>query len=144
MNKISNNNFIHNYKTSFNGKSEDKSSMEDNIKNGINKLVARAEREVAEYGDFAPVVEKLSSCTEGLKIGEPSLKIVYANYQKDKTFKRLELDVPSASGKSTATVVMELANKDNILKALSEDGFTDRIKENIKSAAESLSDKEFA
>lgn len=144
MNKISNSNFIYNNNNvSFNGKkSEEKKPMEDVILNAINKLYQRAQREMPDYGDFAPIVEKLNF-NEDLKIGEPSVKIVYANYNKDKTLKRLELDVPSVSGKSRENIAMELANKETILDILSDEHLTTRIKNNILNASKAFKDAEF-
>lgn len=144
MNKISNNNFIYNNNNvSFNGKkNEDKKPMEDVILNTVNKLSKRAQREMPDYGDFAPIVEKLNF-NEDLKIGEPSIKIVYANYNKDKTLKRLELDVPSVSGKSRENIAMELANKETILDILSDEHLITRIKNNVLNASKAFNDAEF-
>lgn len=144
MNRITSNKFMHNNKISFSGKNEENFSMENIIQNGINKLAQRAEREMAEYGDFAPIVEKFTNYDEKLNIGEPSIKIVYADYKKDKTLKRLELDVPSRTGKSNANIVMEMANKQDILKILSDKNLIARVKDNIQSASDSFTDREFA
>ena len=143
MRKISKNNFIYS-RTSFNTKKEEKNSMENILQNGINNLAKRAEREVPEYGDFAPVVEKFEKYDTDLKIGSPSMKIVYANDKKDKTLKRLELDVPSASGKSSSNIAMELGNKQEILNALFSEKLVERIKNNIQNAAKAMVDKDFA
>ena len=144
MNRVSNNQYTYNNNVSFNGKNEGKMLTDDIIQNGINKLAQRAEREMAEYGDFAPIVEKMPNHNKDLKIGEPSIKIVYANYSKDKTLKRLELDVPSESGKSNANYVLELANKQDILKVLADKNLATRIKNDIQDAAESFEERNFA
>ncbi|MBQ3102500.1 hypothetical protein IJC60_05810 [bacterium] len=144
MNRIPNNKFARVNNLSFDGKSKGKEPMEDAIQSGINKLAQRAEREVAEYGDFAPVVEKLADYDKTLNIGEASIKIVYANYKDDKTLKRLELDVPSKSGKSNANFAMKLGNKKEILKILSSENLAERIKNNLREASSSFEDRSFA
>jgi hypothetical protein len=74
MNRIPKNNFIYN-KISFNGKNEEKKSMRNIIQNGINNLAQRAEREVVEYGDFAPVYESFKNTNPDLNIDKYQLKI---------------------------------------------------------------------
>ncbi len=145
MNRIQSNRFVYDNMIQSGYKGEGKKTVEDIIQDGINKLAQRAEREVVEYGDFAPVVEKFANYNvKDLKIGVPSIKIVYADYKGDKSLKRLELDVPSESGKSNANIVMELASKEDILKILSDKGLVERIKKNIQDASEAFEDREFA
>lgn len=140
MNKILNSNF-NQHNISFNRKkNKEIKSMDSEIQTAINKLLQRAEREMPEYGDFAPISEKFENRNENLNIGEPSIKIVYANFSKDKTLKRLELEIPSKTGKSSANVAMELADKKAILKALSDKNLANRINDNIQNASSALED----
>lgn len=144
MNRILNNNLKQSNITFNSKKSEENNSMEDTIQSAINKLVQRGQREMPEYGDFAPIIEKFTNTDDNLKIGEPSIKIVYANYNKDKTLKRLELDIPSKSGLSKANIAMELADKKDILDVLSDENLKNRIEKNMQKVANEFKDGNYA
>ena len=50
--------------------------MKDKVKNMVKKITLRAEREVPEYGDFAPVYEEFKNTDTSLKATDFMLKIV--------------------------------------------------------------------
>ena len=105
--------------------------FEEQIKTLIQKILERSEREVPEYGDFKMVYEilpnikkELSATDFVLRIerpaeSEPTLRTLDAVAYKVPLIKRYERTLASGT-------------KDDILKAMNDEGFADKVKETFE------------
>lgn len=117
-------------------------NMEKLIEEYINKIFKRAEREVPEYGDFAPVYEQftnpdksLSATDFMLKISKPPKSI--AGHEKIRNLEVVAYRLPTPY---KAERIVATGDKDNILKQLQNPEIIAKIQEAAKSLSHNLED----
>jgi len=117
-------------------------TLEECVKKFTKKLSSRAEREVPEYGDFAPVYEQFANPDKNLgatdfmlKISKPPKNI--AGHEKIRNLEVVayRLPLPYKSERIVAT-----GNKEDILLQLKDPEFVEKIQKAAKSLSESLDD----
>lgn len=95
----------------------------------LNKIVKRAELEVTEYGDFAPIYEYFKNTNPDLNIDKYQLKIFKMpkiNVEDEtKRFIMAEVYLPSRDYK--ADIILGSGNKEEILKQLKSPDFVDKL-----------------
>ena len=109
--------------TSFHGikpKTGEVKTMEENIKKMIKDILSRAEREVPEYGDFAPVFEEFKNTEKKLLATDFMMKIYHVADEATKKKRGLELVAYKLPSPYKAAKVLETGTKEEILKKLQE------------------------
>lgn len=109
-------------------------SLEKQIEKMISKLTERAEREVADYGDFAPVFETMANPDKKLKATNYVLKIhkPQGSDPKVRILDAAAYQMPSPY-KYERTLIE--GTKEEILKALKEKDFITQTKETFERLA---------
>jgi len=105
----------------------------------VMSLRKRCEREISEYGDFAPVVERYINKDSSIYAGNIYLKCyqppkIIENYQKKRY---LELVIETPSGVSNSSVALKGGSKKDILETLKNEDFAFEV---INKAKEVISD----
>ena len=116
--------------------------MENLIKEAINNLLLRAEREVPEYGSFSKVSEKFKNIDESLITDKYVLEIVMPpkdveNYQKKRALKILATK-PNCD--SSVEMILAIGSKEDILAKLKDSGLVELIKEKSSDLSYNLED----
>lgn len=118
-------------------------SFEDNITNLITNLKNRAEREVCEYGSFAPVNEKFQVKDAKLLVDKLILRITplprelkseVENFEK---LRYLELVGVSQNG-TRDRLILKRGTKEEILKKLEEKDLSDNLQKTIKEISDNF------
>ena len=91
--------------------------MEEKIKKMIKDILAR-EREVYEYGDFAPVYEEFKNTDKELLATDFMIKIYHISDENSKTKRALELLAYKLPTPYRATQIIETGTKEDILNKL--------------------------
>ena len=95
----------------------------------LEALINRAEREVPEYGDFAPVYESFKNTNPKLDIDRYQLKVFKMPKAQvpDETKRYLEAEVFTKAGTYKANILLGFGNKDEIMKQLKSKDFVDNL-----------------
>lgn len=142
MNKI-NQNKINN--TQFKGLKPAKSeavNMELDFKKMLNQILVRAEREVPEYGDFAPVYEILKNVDRTLCPTDFMLRIskLPKGMENSETTRVLELVAYKVPTPYKSVRTLAYGTKEEILNKLKSGEITSEIEMTAKKLSEDLSD----
>ena len=123
--QIQNQNFVNGVKKM----TEKTSNYTDSFYKMLNNLINRAEREVPEYGDFAPVYENFKNTNPELDIDRYQLKIYKAPkaYEPDETKRYLEAEVYNKAGTYKANIMLGSGKKDEIMKQIKSEDFVDKL-----------------
>ena len=142
MNKID---MINLNKTNFKGtqKMENHTkSLDKSLDESVRKILERAQREVPEYGDFAPVYEQLKNPDKSLCATDFVIKIVKPpkNIENHEKIRNLEVSAYKIPQPYKAERIITTGSKDEILKALSKKDLPEQIKSALISLSEDLED----
>ncbi len=117
-------------------------TLETSIKKFVKTLANRAEREVPEYGDFAPVYEQFQNPDKSLvatdfmlKISKPPKNI--ANHEKIRNLEVVAYKLPLPY---KAERIIATGNKEDILKKLQSEEVLGEIHKAVKSLSDNLED----
>lgn len=132
-------------KTQFGGikpKPSEVKNMDELIKKMITDLLARAEREVPEYGEFRVVWEEFKNPDKSLDATDFLLKITKPPKEIAGTEKERYLEVAALKRGTPygAESVIGFGTKEDILNKLKEDGLANKIKEKLISLSKGLED----
>ena len=122
--------------TNFGGikpKASEVKKMDELIKKMVADLLARAEREVPEYGDFKIVYEEFKNPDKNLIATDFMLKITKPpkNVEGHEKKRYLELVAYNLPSPYIAEKLLEIGTKDKILAKLKENNLADIIKEKL-------------
>lgn len=106
-------------------KMDSEKTYEDNVYEMIDKVIARAEREVPDYGDFAPVYEEFANKNNDLSIGRYQLKVLKMPKTDvpDEKKRFIQAAVYSKAGDYKADVLLASGHKSKIMNILKSDDF---------------------
>lgn len=95
----------------------------------LKDITERAEREVPEYGDFAPVYENFKNINPKLDVDRYQLKIYKMPKAQvsDETERFLEAEVYTKAGTYRASLLLGSGKKEDILKQLKSEEFTEKL-----------------
>lgn len=116
--------------------------MEEYIKNMVENLLKRAEREVPDYGDFKTVFEEFKNPDKSLCVSDFLLKIVKPpkNIDGHEKLRNLELVAYKLPSPYMAEKILASGSKNEIIKQLNSTDIMNIIKEAAESLAYNLSD----
>ena len=125
--QVQNKNFVNGVKKM----SEKANNYTDSFYKMLKDLTERAEREVPEYGDFAPVYENFKNLNPKLDVDRYQLRIFKMPKAQvaDETKRYLEAEVFTKAGTYKANILLGSGNKEEILKQLKSDDFVDKLNE---------------
>ena len=125
--QVQNKNFVNGVKKM----TEKTNSYTDSFYKMLKDLIKRAEREVPEYGDFAPVYENFKNLNPNLDVDRYQLRIfkMPKSQVPDETKRYLEAEVFTKSGAYKADMLLGSGNKDEIMKQLKSEDFVDKLNE---------------
>ena len=114
--------------------------MKDNVKNMVKKITLRAEREVPEYGDFAPVYEEFKNTDTSLKATDFMLKIVKppSNIKGHEKLRYIELSAYQLPMPYKMSRLIAKGTKEEILQQLKEEDFFETITKNFSEMSRNL------
>ena len=114
--------------------------MKDNVKNMVKKITLRAEREVPEYGDFAPVYEEFKNTDTSLKATDFMLKIVKppSNIKGHEKLRYIELSAYQLPMPFKISRLIAKGTKEEILQQLKEEDFFETITKNFSEMSRNL------
>lgn len=117
-------------------------TMEEHIKKMVQDILTRAEREVPEYGDFAPVYEEFKNPLKELCATDFMLKITkppkhIENHEKKRYLEVVAYKLP-APIKSTR--IIAVGEKDTILSKLKDKEILEKIDKAVRELSENLND----
>lgn len=114
--------------------------MKDNVKNMVKKITLRAEREVPEYGDFAPVYEEFKNTDTSLKATDFMLKIVKppSNIKGHEKLRYIELSAYQLPMPYKISRLIAKGTKEEILQQLKEEDFFETITKNFSEMSRNL------
>ena len=137
QNKINNINF-----QGIKPKASEVKSMDELIKKMVADLLARAEREVPEYGDFKIVYEQFKNPDKGLFATDFMLKITKPpkNIEGHEKKRYLELVAYNLPSPYVAEKVIGHGGKEDILAKLKEPDLCEKIKEKLIQLSRDLED----
>ncbi len=117
-------------------------SLENCIKSSLTMLRIRAEREVAEFGDFAPVYEQFANPDKSLCATDFMLKISKPpkNIEGHEKIRNLEVVAYKLPHPYKAERIIAAGNKEEILKQLKSDEVYSKIESAVKSLSHDLED----
>ncbi len=117
-------------------------NMDELIKKMVSDLLARAEREVPEYGEFRVVWEEFKNPDKTLGATDFLLKITKPPKTLEGSEKEryLELAAVKRGTPYGAETVIGFGNKEDILNKLKENNLCDKIKEKIVQLSKDLED----
>ena len=132
-------------KTNFKGMknmNKEITSLENCIKSSLTMLRIRAEREVAEFGDFAPVYEQFANPDKSLCATDFMLKISKPpkNIEGHEKIRNLEVVAYKLPHPYKAERIIAAGNKEDILKQLKSDEVYSKIESAVKSLSHDLED----
>lgn len=95
----------------------------------LNDIINRAEREVPDYGDFAPVYENFKNTNPKLDIDKYQIRIFKApkQYVSDETIRYIEAEVYTKVGDYKATLLLGTGKKEEILNQLKSKDFVEKL-----------------
>ena len=95
----------------------------------LEKLIKRADLEVPEYGDFAPVYENFANINPDLNIGKYQLKVfkMPKASEEDETKRFIMAEVFAPAGDYKADLLIGSGTKDEIMKQLQNPEFVDTL-----------------
>lgn len=101
----------------------------DSFYNMLEKLIARAEREVPEYGEFAPVYENFKNTNQDLKIDRYQLKIfkMPKSDVEDETKRFIMAEVYAPACDYKADILIGSGSKEEILNQLKSPDFVGKL-----------------
>lgn len=141
MDKI---NLIKSNKTQFKGfeKMDKNKSLDENLDESLKRLQTRAEREVCEYGDFAPVYEQFKNTDKSLCATDFVLKISKPpkNIEGHEKIRNLEACVYKLPHPYKAERIISTGTKEDILKVLASEDLPAKIKSALITLSENLED----
>ena len=140
MNKINKQNINKSNFESVKPKSNEVKTMKKSLEKLINNIRLRAEREVPEYGDFAPVLEEFKNFDKTLEASDFMLKIVKPpkNIENHETLRYIELTAYKLPLPYKVTKLVGRGSKEEILKQLDQPDFLTKVEESFKSMSENL------
>ena len=114
--------------------------MKDKVKNMVKKITLRAEREVPEYGDFAPVYEEFKNTDTSLKATDFMLKIVKppSNIKGHEKLRYIELSAYQLPMPYKISRLIAKGTKEEILQQLKEEDFFETITKNFSEMSRNL------
>jgi len=117
-------------------------TMEEHIKTMVRDILARAEREVPEYGDFAPVYEEFKNPLQELCATDFMLKITkppkhIENHEKKRYLEVVAYKLPAPI---KATRIIAVGNKEDILSKLKDKETLEKINKAARELSENLED----
>ncbi|MBQ7126146.1 hypothetical protein IJO12_03585 [bacterium] len=114
--------------------------MKDKVKNMVKKITLRAEREVPEYGDFAPVYEEFKNTDTSLKATDFMLKIVKppSNIKGHEKLRYIELSAYQLPMPYKMSRLIAKGTKEEILQQLKEEDFFETITKNFSEMSRNL------
>ena len=142
MNKMNSQNANNTNFNSLKTKTGEVKKMEEHIKNMVENLLKRAEREVPEYGDFKVVFEEFKNPDKTLCVSDFLLKIVKApkNLAGHEKLRNLELVAYKLPSPYMAECLLATGSKEDILKQLQSNDLLTKIKEKTESLSYNLAD----
>ena len=140
MNKINKQNINNSNFESIKPKSKEVKTMKKSIEKVINTIRLRAEREVPEFGDFAPVFEEFKNMDKALEATDFMLKIVKPpkTIEGHEKLRYIELTAYKLPTPYKVTKLVGRGSKEDILKQLDEPEFFNKVEESFKSMSENL------
>lgn len=114
--------------------------IEEHVRNLVSKLHSRAEREVPEYGDFAVVYEEFKNPDKSLAATDFMLKIYKPKNTKDEKFRCLEAVAYALPAPYKAERPLLQGKKEDILKSLKDEKFTEHLQKTFTELSENLED----
>ena len=95
----------------------------------LKDLIARAEREVPEYGDFTPVFENFKNTNPNLDVDRYQLKIFKMPKAQvaDETRRFLEAEVYTKAGIYKANMLLGEGSKKDIMKQIKSEDFVEKL-----------------
>ena len=116
--------------------------MDELIKNTVDNLLKRAEREVPEYGSFRNVSEKFKNTDKNLVADEFKLEIFQPpkgveNYEKKRA---LKFSASKPNCDSTMEILIESGSKEDILAKLRDGSLINELKRQTENLSYHLED----
>lgn len=117
-------------------------TMEEHIKKMVQDILARAEREVPEYGDFAPVYEEFKNPLKELCATDFMLKITkppkhIENHEKKRYLEVVAYKLPTPI---KSTCIIAVGGKEDILAKLKDKETLEKINKTIRELSDNLED----
>lgn len=112
--------------------------IEEQVKNLVSKLHARAEREVPEYGDFAPVYEEFKNFDKNLSASNFLLKIYKPKNSQDEKLRYIEAAAYALPTPYKAEMPILQGRKEDILKLLKDEDFAENLRKTFVKLSHSL------
>ena len=142
MNKI---NPIQHNKTNFKGAKipqKEVKKMEETFKKFVKVLRDRAEREVPEYGDFAPVYEQFANTKKELSATDFMLKISKPpkSVEANEKIRNLEVVAYRLPSPYKAECIVATGTKEELMQKLQDTKLLTEINETAESLAKDLED----
>jgi hypothetical protein len=142
-NKINNsvNNNIYNI-SGKNGMDKEPKSFQDQVDMLLQKISTRAEREVPEYGDFAPVNEDFPNLDKNTQVSKYGLSIykMPKNVVPDEKKRYVEASAYPLAGDYRSRMVVGSGNKEEVLKLLNSKDFAEKLNSCYADLVEALKD----
>ena len=114
------------------------------LKKTIERLYARAEREIPEYGSFSLVSENVEA---GELVSDKIGNLVFVirpNEDKKYTKERImEIKVATPSKKSSASMIISLGSKEQIMKKLKKETLCEDVQKFINTCAEKFEENNY-
>lgn len=144
-NNVPNTNFnggIHKAAKSASNSVKEIKTMEEQIKKMINDVLKRAEREVPEYGEFAPVYEEFKNTDKELIATDFMLKITKPpkNIENHQTRRYLEVVAYKLPAPYKTSRIIASGTKDEILNALKDETLCEKIDKAARELSDNLYD----
>ncbi len=117
-------------------------NMEQDFRKMLNQILARAEREVPEYGDFAPVYEEVKNIDRSLCPTDFMIKIykLPKRVENDETARMVELIAFKFPAPYQASRGLAYGTKEEILRQLKSGEMIAKMEETAKKLSEDLID----
>ncbi len=114
--------------------------IQQNIQNLVENLSARAEREVPEYGDFAPVVEEIKNPDKNLSATHFAVKIYKPTTMDDEKYRCVEAIAYAVPKPYKAEMPLVGGYKDEILNKINSDEFAEKLNSVFAKLSKDLED----
>ena len=102
------------------------------------KLLSRLEREMPEYGDFAPVIEKYESKDPTKNISTIKVVCEHVKDKTNKTTRKITLYVCDKMGTNEYSCQLSEGKKSDIISSINDSKFFDVCKEVVLNVSELL------
>ncbi len=141
-NKLNNTNFQGKISRAASKAPKEIKTMEEHIKKMVQDILARAEREVPEYGDFAPVYEEFKNPLRELCATDFMLKITkppkhIENHEKKRYLEVIAYKLPTPI---KSTQIIAVGEKEDILSKLKDKETLEKINKVVRELSENLND----